>query len=706
MSELKTLTEVYIEPLSESNVITAEQHSLLFNNIPTLLKLNERFKQALDAKYRNWNPSTSKIGDDFLEFAPYFTMYQGYLNNHDDASDLVTKLEKSSKEFAHFCELAQFDERCNEQNLKSYLIKPIQRITKYELLLRELLKHTLSDHPDYSDLTKAMAKINEVNTAINEKMKSFDQRQKVRDIDVDLVSPDRWLVKRGKLTKICRKRDIEYAFVLFSNLLIYGEEAKENQIKIHQQLAINQSFRIMDIPPNVQRHTKFGGNAFEIHSEIKSFIVYAQSNALKNEWFAEIDRMIQNAKSIKPRSEKRRMRLAPLWVPDDFTTHCMVEHCDKKFGGLTRRHHCRYCGRLICGKCSTQRLSHWTKKNKTVRVCDQCYDENTDNAMHHILDDQNSMSADSDIFFEFWDSDVDHSFSEMQQTNAFITAGADDECDDDFKATPGGSKVQKVLGMNSKENQFAHWAKVFVLRHKKDRSHSQSRSEVDGFALNDAFNPLLAEDEQKTMPKKEELTEQKANSLQIERALYIIKKSREENIVSTADCIKYLMHRSSSVAVIEYALNKCGIHMDEDAIYSIAGILRPIQISQSESIEMDMIQSISPSVSMPSSPSMQFVKSPRSPSMKSKRLKLVGTGTLKMDKSDSMKLHTVNGVIEWMLDPMLINPRKKDNFSCYIKALNLSSLQNDILMIRITNKDVMDKLMSLLLTKVAEDQWE
>ena len=54
-----------------------------------------------------------------------------------------------------------FDKKMNNSidfrylDIESYLVKPVQRLPKYVLLLRDLLKHTDLDHPDHENLLKS-----------------------------------------------------------------------------------------------------------------------------------------------------------------------------------------------------------------------------------------------------------------------------------------------------------------------------------------------------------------------------------------------------------------------------------------------------------------------------------------------------------------------------------------------------------------------
>ncbi len=64
-----------------------------------------------------------------------------------------------------------------------------------------------------------------------------------------------------------------------------------------------------------------------------------------------------------------------MWVYNTDVTRCQI--CNTRFGLKlipTGRHHCRSCGRCICGSCSTKKLNlKYRQKDSEARICDTCY---------------------------------------------------------------------------------------------------------------------------------------------------------------------------------------------------------------------------------------------------------------------------------------------------------------------------------------------
>lgn len=68
------------------------------------------------------------------------------------------------------------------------------RLPRYEMLIKQLVKNTPSDHVDYQYLVKALDGITHTNDLINKKLKEQDERNKVQIIE------DQFFRKKANLT--------------------------------------------------------------------------------------------------------------------------------------------------------------------------------------------------------------------------------------------------------------------------------------------------------------------------------------------------------------------------------------------------------------------------------------------------------------------------------------------------------------------------
>jgi hypothetical protein len=71
--------------------------------------------------------------------------------------------------------------------LESLLIMPVQRIPRYQLLLKELLKNTWPDHPDYVFLGQALDKIQETAAYVNDRAKEAESQSKMVTLQHQIV---------------------------------------------------------------------------------------------------------------------------------------------------------------------------------------------------------------------------------------------------------------------------------------------------------------------------------------------------------------------------------------------------------------------------------------------------------------------------------------------------------------------------------------
>jgi hypothetical protein len=170
-------------PLRALRLLSEAEIQKLFSNIEVIVNVNREVLKDMDqliGKIENLNSPTA-IGTVFGKMSAFFKTYTVYCSNQPAAVASYAALGKNPQ-FKSFMDVCHSDARCKGLNLFDFLIKPVQRICKYPLLLRELLKHTPEDHPDFLSLDLAKRKIDEVTESINEGKRYFEQLQKMMEI--------------------------------------------------------------------------------------------------------------------------------------------------------------------------------------------------------------------------------------------------------------------------------------------------------------------------------------------------------------------------------------------------------------------------------------------------------------------------------------------------------------------------------------------
>jgi len=176
----------------------------------------------------------------------------------------------------------------------------------------------------------------------------------------------RVLVGEGILTKSCRKKQKPRQFFLFNDLLVYGNIIL-NKKKYNKQHIIP----LEEVKLQTLEDDGIYRNGWLICTRGKSFAVYAATATEKQEWMAHIDKCIRDL--LQKSGKTAASEHAAVWVPDSEANTCMV--CRKsQFTIVNRRHHCRKCGAVVCGACSSRKYLLPSQSSKPLRVCDSCYE--------------------------------------------------------------------------------------------------------------------------------------------------------------------------------------------------------------------------------------------------------------------------------------------------------------------------------------------
>ncbi|KAJ1500786.1 Myosin 10A, isoform D [Coelomomyces lativittatus] len=114
-------------------------------------------------------------------------MYTQYCMNYSDAIHLLKKLSGSKSSFMKWITQTQKQPECKGLDLASFLLKPVQRLCKYPLLLKEILKFTPAFHSDETDLVNALNTLNGVVQKVNEGGKFREEQIKLLELHSKLI---------------------------------------------------------------------------------------------------------------------------------------------------------------------------------------------------------------------------------------------------------------------------------------------------------------------------------------------------------------------------------------------------------------------------------------------------------------------------------------------------------------------------------------
>ncbi|KAK2840106.1 hypothetical protein Q5P01_013846 [Channa striata] len=176
--DLRIIKEEFYCPMQNAGLLTAEQLTVVFSNVQELIDVNDRFTEhlqdSIDQAFDQGDEDllTVYIGEIFLEFVNMLPAFQTYCLQQSTSVNMLNTLEKEKELLRIFLDVSQNDNTAlRRMNLRSFLMAPLQRVTKYPLLLSRIIKVTPECHPDYVRLREAKSRVESHLEHINMKTK-------------------------------------------------------------------------------------------------------------------------------------------------------------------------------------------------------------------------------------------------------------------------------------------------------------------------------------------------------------------------------------------------------------------------------------------------------------------------------------------------------------------------------------------------------
>lgn len=407
----------------------------IFSNICSIYCFHQQFLlPALQKRMEEWDLNP-RIGDILQKLAPFLKMYGEYVKNFDRAMELVNTWMERSAQFKLIIQEIQREERCGNLTLQHHMLEPVQRIPRYELLLKDYLHRLPEDAPDHRDAQKSLeliATAAEHSNAAIRKMERMRKLLKVYELlggEEDIVSPTNELIKEGHILKLSNKNGStqDRYLILFNDRLLYC---------VPKLRLIGQKYGVrarIDVDGMELKETSSAAvpRTFLVSGKQRSLELQARTEEEKKDWIQAIQATIQrheqtvesfrqltcslrDDESTPPHSPScvELGKRAPTPIREKEVTLCMK--CQEPFNSITkRRHHCKACGHVVCGKCSEFRARLSYDNNRTNRVCVDCYAMlvgvapspgtlvSSANRRRSILEKQASLAAENSVMCSF-----------------------------------------------------------------------------------------------------------------------------------------------------------------------------------------------------------------------------------------------------------------------------------------------------------------
>ncbi|KAL2081481.1 hypothetical protein ACEWY4_023334 [Coilia grayii] len=231
----------------------------------------------------NYEQLPEDVGHCFVTWADKFNMYVSYCKNKPDSSQLI--LEHAG---SFFDEIQQRHGLAN--SISSYLIKPVQRITKYQLLLKELLSCCEEGKGEIKDGLEVMLSVpKRANDAMHVSMlEGFDENL---DVQGELILQDTFQVWDPK--SLIRKGRDRHLF-LFEISLVFSKEIKDSAGRTKYLYKNKLLTSELGVTEHIEGDPcKFALWAGRTPSSDNKTVLKASSIEAKQEWIKNIREVIQ-----------------------------------------------------------------------------------------------------------------------------------------------------------------------------------------------------------------------------------------------------------------------------------------------------------------------------------------------------------------------------------------------------------------------------
>eukprot|EP00123_Amoebidium_parasiticum_P004202 comp15487_c0_seq1/m.12479 comp15487_c0_seq1/g.12479 ORF comp15487_c0_seq1/g.12479 comp15487_c0_seq1/m.12479 type:complete len:595 (-) comp15487_c0_seq1:828-2612(-) len=269
LSDVEKIITFYRDPLVAQNILPEEDVREIFGDIDAIYTVNTQFHKTLLQRQVEQFPVVQDISDLLTMFvAEAYDPYHNFCPSIKKAMTHACRLKIVYPEYAKFLAEVSGNKAVGPLGLDSYLLKPLQRLTKYPLLVSAILNHTRPSHKSYERTRLALQEAMDCVGRINEDTRRLEDMTRLFEVQNVLdfsnfpqepvlpTSGRKFLFSRELVVEVVtkksngkREQQRMYGF-LFNDMLILAKRPRGKTLPSGTQPPTRQQGGLDGIPPS------------------------------------------------------------------------------------------------------------------------------------------------------------------------------------------------------------------------------------------------------------------------------------------------------------------------------------------------------------------------------------------------------------------------------------------------------------------------
>ncbi|XP_065932643.1 guanine nucleotide exchange factor VAV2 isoform X5 [Magallana gigas] len=300
----------FSKPLKD--IILKTDRDVIFAHIEKLLDVHEKFQAELQSACTSGKP---KIGEVFVKYKKSLLLYGNYCSDMPKAQERLEEVTRRNENIRTQIETCERLANDGKFKLRDLLHVPMQRVLKYHLLLRELIKQSGKQAEDKDSLEQGLEAMMDLSLYVNEVKRDNETLQLIEEIQSSIGDLQMYLPKTpanttlkdyGRLQKdgelkvknhTDNKIRIRYIFLFDKVMLMCKAKGESYSFKEAIILAV---YKVQDQQPanrETQRRGDKWNSSFVMGKKDGSnaFSFFAKTEDMKAKWIDAIKLALENA---------------------------------------------------------------------------------------------------------------------------------------------------------------------------------------------------------------------------------------------------------------------------------------------------------------------------------------------------------------------------------------------------------------------------